>query len=66
MPGKKKSDPLEKKTARRMFHLRAGDLWGSRVHKNQKTDGATDTLWVHARREGTKRWRKLIDIIREI
>lgn len=44
MPGKKKSDPSEKKTARCMFHLRAVDLWRSRVHKNQKTDGATDTL----------------------
>lgn len=44
MPGKKKSDPSEKKTARCVFHLRAGDLWGSRIHKNQKENGATDTL----------------------
>lgn len=44
MPGKKKSDPSEKKTAHRVFHLRAGDLWGSRIHKNQKADGVTDTL----------------------
>lgn len=44
MPEKKKSDPSEKKTAHRVFHLRAGDLRGSCVHKNQKTDGIADTL----------------------
>lgn len=44
MATKKKSDPSEKKTAHRVFHLWAGDLRGSCVHKNQKTDGIADTL----------------------
>lgn len=43
MPGKKKSDPSEK-TACCVFDLRAGYNRGSCVHKNQKADGATDTL----------------------
>lgn len=40
---KEESDPSEK-TAHLVFHLRAGDLRGSCVHKNQKTDGIADTL----------------------
>lgn len=44
MPVKKKSDPSEKKTACRMFRVRPGDHRKSRIHKNQKENGATDTL----------------------
>lgn len=44
MPGKKKSDPSEKKTTCRMFRVRSGDYQGSRVHKNQKGNGVAYTL----------------------